>query len=35
MFIIPLVGIFVAAFFGVTSERMAVKQKNIPGRSSC
>ena len=31
MFIIPLVGIFVAAFFGVTSERMAVKTKEHTG----
>jgi hypothetical protein len=31
MFIIPLVGVFVAAFFGVTSERMAVKTKTHTG----
>jgi len=31
MFIIPLVGVFVAAFFGVTSERMAVKTKEHTG----
>jgi hypothetical protein len=31
MFIIPLVGIFVAAFFGVTSERMALVTKEHTG----
>jgi hypothetical protein len=31
MFIIPLVGIFVAAFFGVTSEKMAVVTKKHTG----
>ena len=31
MFIIPLVGIFVAAFFGVTSERMALATKKHTG----
>jgi cytochrome c biogenesis protein CcdA len=31
MFIIPLVGIFVAAFFGVTSEKMAVVTKKRTG----
>jgi hypothetical protein len=31
MFIIPLVGIFVAAFFGVTSERMALVTKERTG----
>jgi cytochrome c biogenesis protein CcdA len=31
MFIIPLVGVFVAAFFGVTSERMAVATKKHTG----
>jgi hypothetical protein len=31
MFIIPLVGIFVAAFFGVTSERMALMTKQRTG----
>ncbi len=31
MFIIPLVGIFVAAFFGVTSERMALATKEHTG----
>jgi cytochrome c biogenesis protein CcdA len=31
MFIIPLVGIFVAAFFGVTSERMALVTKKHTG----
>ena len=31
MFIIPLAGIFVAAFFGVTSERMAVATKEHTG----
>jgi hypothetical protein len=31
MFIIPLVGIFVAAFFGVTSEKMALVTKEHTG----
>jgi len=31
MFIIPLVGVFVAAFFGVTSERMALVTKKRTG----
>jgi cytochrome c biogenesis protein CcdA len=31
MFIIPLVGVFVAAFFGVTSERMALATKKRTG----
>jgi cytochrome c biogenesis protein CcdA len=31
MFIIPLVGVFVAAFFGVTSERMAILTKKRTG----
>jgi hypothetical protein len=31
MFIIPLAGIFVAAFFGVTSERMAIATKEHTG----
>jgi len=31
MFIIPLVGVFVAAFFGVTSERMALVTKEHTG----
>jgi cytochrome c biogenesis protein CcdA len=31
MFIIPLVGIFVAAFFGITSERMALATKKRTG----
>jgi len=31
MFIIPLVGIFVAAFFGVTSEKMALRTKEHTG----
>jgi cytochrome c biogenesis protein CcdA len=31
MFIIPLVGIFVAAFFGVTSERMSLVTKKHTG----
>jgi cytochrome c biogenesis protein CcdA len=31
MFIIPLVGVFVAAFFGVTSEKMAVVTKERTG----
>jgi hypothetical protein len=31
MFIIPLVGIFVAAFFGITSERMAIATKKRTG----
>jgi len=31
MFIIPLVGVFVAAFFGVTSERMAIATKKHTG----
>jgi cytochrome b subunit of formate dehydrogenase len=31
MFIIPLVGIFIAAFFGVTSEKMAVVTKKHTG----
>jgi hypothetical protein len=31
MFIIPLVGIFVAAFFGITSERMALATKEHTG----
>jgi hypothetical protein len=31
MFIIPLAGIFVAAFFGVTSEKMAVVTKEHTG----
>ena len=31
MFIIPLVGIFIAAFFGVTSEKMAVRTKEHTG----
>lgn len=31
MFIIPLVGVFVAAFFGVTSERMALATKKHTG----
>ena len=31
MFIVPLVGIFVAAFFGVTSERMALVTKQHTG----
>ena len=31
MFIVPLVGVFVAAFFGVTSERMAVVTKRHTG----
>jgi len=31
MFIIPLVGVFIAAFFGVTSERMALATKKRTG----
>jgi cytochrome c biogenesis protein CcdA len=31
MFIIPLVGVFVAAFFGITSERMALATKKRTG----
>jgi hypothetical protein len=31
MFIIPLVGVFVAAFFGVTSEKMAFVTKEHTG----
>jgi cytochrome c biogenesis protein CcdA len=31
MFIIPLVGVFVAAFFGVTSEKMALQTKKHTG----
>jgi len=31
MFIIPLGGVFVAAFFGVTSERMAAATKEHTG----
>jgi cytochrome c biogenesis protein CcdA len=31
MFIIPLVGVFVAAFFGVTSEKMAAVTKEHTG----
>jgi cytochrome c biogenesis protein CcdA len=32
MFIVPLVGVFVAAFFGVTSERMAFMTKTHTGK---
>jgi hypothetical protein len=31
MFVIPLVGIFVAAFLGVTSEKMAIVTKEHTG----
>jgi hypothetical protein len=31
MFIVPLVGIFIAAFFGVTSEKMALVTKKRTG----
>jgi cytochrome c biogenesis protein CcdA len=31
MFIVPLVGVFVAAFFGITSERMAAVTKKHTG----
>jgi len=32
MFIIPLVGVFVSTFFGVTSERMAFVTKEHTGK---
>jgi len=34
MYIVALVGVFVLAFFGVTSEKMAFVTKNILGQSS-